>query len=515
MPRSLRLVAIVVLAALTQGGRLEAQAPSGSRYLALDHWAYEYIARLRERGYLGDLNPLAQPYRRLDVARGLAGLDPDTLGRPVAEWVRLLKQELAPELDRLAGRETPGYGFLVMAGGRGATSRRLDPTRPLGDGKAWPRYRAGGWLETGPVAAETRLYGDTYFRDDPDGIDPGFDPRAQKGGRTDNAYLSVALPFGAVEIGRLARNWSALGTRGLMLSDGATALPSVGFELADHRVSFRAFTAELDTVLGHKRYLSGHQLSYNGHGRWYVSLGEAMLYASSGDAFSLRYLNPVEFLFFDAENPPTDLTPNLVLNAEAWVRAGSLTLHGEFLLDDYDLIPAPDTSQAPARYGLDLGVTWARRTAPLTLSVAYRQVSSFAYRASRNYDAYTYLQRGLGDNYADYDRLTLGLEYVPPVRGLVLSPALLIQRQGEGDIRVPFPADAYNDFILAPSLFLGVREVTYRAALRGRYQPSRLFWLAWDLGPNQVRNKSHVVGASTTEFQATGEIGVRLEFPRR
>lgn len=165
------------------------------------------------------------------------------------------------------------------------------------------------------------------------------------------------------------------------------------------------------------------------------------------------------------------------------------------------------------RYGLDLGLVWAPPRAAATLGLEYRCVSSFAYRTFTHVDAYTFLERGLGDNFADYDRLTASVELSPPLRGLSLTPTFLVQRQGEGGIRDPFPAD-YTDFRASPSLFLGVRETTYRTAIRGRYQPLRQVWLSWDLGPNFVRNKSHVIGASTTEFEGTAEIGVRVDFPR-
>ena len=48
-------------------GGLGAQA---ARYLPTDHWTYEYIGRLRDRGMLTSLHPLVQPYRRIDIARG-------------------------------------------------------------------------------------------------------------------------------------------------------------------------------------------------------------------------------------------------------------------------------------------------------------------------------------------------------------------------------------------------------------------------------------------------------------
>ena len=68
----------------------------------MDSWTYEAIERLRSRAYLPGLNPLAQPYRRIDVAAELVDLDADTLQEPVAGWVRMLMGELAPELSRLS-----------------------------------------------------------------------------------------------------------------------------------------------------------------------------------------------------------------------------------------------------------------------------------------------------------------------------------------------------------------------------------------------------------------------------
>jgi hypothetical protein len=363
-------------------------------------------------------------------------------------------------------------------------------------------------VESGPLAIETRLYGDLYYNDDPDGLNPG----QGWGGRSDNAYLSLSLPRVTLSLGRFSRNWSALGTAGLMVSDVPTPYPSVAMDLVLGRVTFSAFTGELDTILGQKRYLSGHTLSYRRSQDFYVSFGETVLYASQRGGLSLRFLNPVELLLFDKDGEPADMTVNLMLNAEAWLRKGALTMHGEFLLDDFDVSGTPGLGRAPTRYGFDVTAKWVSPAQPLALSAEYRQVSSFAYRTSYGVDVYTYLQRGLGDNFADYDRLTATLEWTPPLHGLIVAPALLVQRQGEGGIREPFPATPPG-FFDSPSLFLGVRETTWRAALRGRYQPLRQLWFAWDVGPNVVHNKDHVVGASKTEFEGTGEVGVRLELP--
>ncbi len=477
-------------------------APTGSRYLPLDHWAYEYIARLRDRGYLGDLNPLVQPYRRLDVARGLAALNPDSLPRPLAEWVRMLKRELAPELNRVAGQDVRDYGFEVMAGGRGSTSQRLDPTRPTGDHGAWPWWRGGAWLETGPLAGETRLYGDTYFRSDPDGEDPGYHPRDYVGGKNDNAYLSVVFPFGALDVGRMARNWGLIGTPGLMISNVATPYPGIGMDVHLGRATFRAVTAELDTVGGAKRHITAQRFDY-AKGNLAFSLGEATLYVYPTPP--LRFLNPAELFFFDQSGGQ-----NLMLMAQMWVRTGAAAFYFDGLLDDIDI--SPETPKAePPQYGFTLGARLVSLPPWVEPGLEYQQIGAWTYRTPNYVDRYSYFNRGLGANYSDYDRFTVWADLYPPVPGLRVSPTALWQRQGEGNFRDSIPGGYYWG---RPALFYGVKETTLRLGLRGRYQPIRELWLGWDVGPNFTRNRAHVAGVKETSFQATGEIGVRLAFPR-
>ncbi len=520
-PVALRFVpqALFPLALLTVAAR--AQSPAvGSRFLPVDHWAYEYIERLGPRGYLPGLNPLVQPYRRLDVAREVSRLAPDTLREPVRGWVRMLREEFARELTTLSGQNETRFGLVAMAGTRGSTSHRLDPARPVGNDNLWPWWRGGGWVETGPLAAETRVYGDFYFRDDPDGYDPGFDPQVRRGGRTDNAYLSVALPFGTLEAGHFARNWGPLGSAGLMVSDVATPYPQIGLEVRAGRFALRSFAAELDTVGTAKRQMIAHRLDYTTEDLA-VSLGEATVYVHP--TLLLRFANPFELLVIDQNDLPPQ---NLMLNAQFRLRRGGLVLYGDALLDDIDL--SPTTPQAePPQYGFTVGARYAgsgaqsvadsahraRRTLPawIELGAEYQQVGAWTYRTPNYTDRYSYFNRGLGANYSDYDRLTLWADLYPPVEGLRLSPVALLQRQGEGNFRDSIPDGYYWG---RPALFWGVKETTLRLGLRGRYQPIRELWISWDVGPNFIRNRAHVTGVNETRFEAVGAIGVSLEFPR-
>ena len=491
----------------------QAGAPErASRNLPVGHWAYEPIYRLRSRGYLVNLNPLIQPYRRIDVARGLAALEPDALAGQVARWVRLLREEFRAEIDRIAGREARGWGLRFTAGARASTSQRLDVLRPVGNEGIWPRYSAAVWVESGHLALETRVLGDLYLNDDPDGLSLG----QGLGGRSDNAYLSLQLPHSAVTIGRLQRNWSALGTRGLMVSADPPAYSQLALELSLGRFTLTAFTGELDTVVGQKRYLAAQRVDYTTD-HFGLSLGQAILYASVTGGPQLRFLNPVELFFFEHTNEPKDVVPNLLLETQVWYQTNDFVVHAEGVLDDVDFDPEdplnPDNPvRFPARYAFAMGIRLLGLSDRVELTLDYERVSAFAYRTiGAATDRYTFLDRGLGPNFVDYDRVSVRSDIFTPLAGLRLTPALSVQRQGEGDLREPIPAVWRGE----PPFFLGIKETTYRLGLQGRYQPNRHYWIAWDIGANFVTDALHVRGADRTEFTGTLSAGVSLDLPLR
>ena len=496
---------LVFLLSASSAGPVSAQRPSGgSIRVATDHWANEYVARLRERGYLEALNPLVQPWRAGDIARGLQGLDPDTLSEPVRGWVLLLREEFG--WRKAAPGAVVRGGAAIAAGVRASTNQRLDALRPLGGEGAWPRFQAGGWAEMGPVAAAVRLLGDTYFGDDPDGLDPV----QRRGARTDLAYFVAEVPVGSIEIGRVSRNWSPVGVNGLMVSGAATSYPQLGLEIRGGRFTLRAFTGELETINERKRYMSAHRLDYE-TADLVLSFGESSLYTPESGGFSIRYLNPVEFLFFDQGTAPEDVGENLMLSGQVWWRLRPVVLTAEFLLDDIDVAPKTDPAE-PLVYALTASASVPVVLSWLGLVARYQQVSAWAYRAYTDTDQYSYLERGLGENFSDFDRLTVAADVFPPVSGLRLTPTFQFQRQGEGDFRDSIPNARYAG---EPALFLGVVERTLRASLRGRYQPVRFAWVGWDVGYNWIRNRDHVQDAANNLFSAVAEVGVRIDFPFR
>ena len=294
-----------------------------------------------------------------------------------------------------------------------------------------------------------------------------------------------------------------------MVSSVPTPYPQLAFELRQGRLTLRGFTGELETLDDSKRFLSAHRVDYH-TGDLVISVGESLLYAGR-DGLSLRFLNPLEFLFFDVDNAPIDnRTQNLMLDAQLWHRHGGVVFHVEVLLDDLDVIPG-ERDPEPTEYGFTIGSRFVSIAPWLELGIEYQQVASFTYRTPNVVDVYSFLDRGLGENFSDYDQLTLSADLFLPILGLRLTPLAQLLRQGEGDFRDSVPPR--DEFLASPALFLGVKQTTYRMGLRGRYQPNRYIWVAWELGENFIRNRNHVRGDNVSEFSAIAQLGVTVDFP--
>lgn len=492
---TLRGTLATLLLLAVAAGSAPAAPHLASRVLPLDHWAYDGIRLLRTAGYLETLNPLVQPYHRGEVASAVEELDPGALPAGLDHWGRLLREEFAGESE--------AWGAWLSGGARGATSRRLDPLRPLGDEDGWLFGRGGVWIVNGPLAAELGLRSDQFLDHDPDGLDPQW-----RFSRTETGYVEASAPHGSLLVGRLARNWSRLGTTSVLVSPVATTYAQIGFTATAGRFTVRSFLGELDSLNRHKRFLAAHRIDL----AWpdlVLTLGESILLAQEGGGLPLRHLSPVEVFFFDTDAEPKDIVQNLMLQSGFWLRRGSLEMYGEAMLDDIDIAPPAGQDAEPASYAFTLGARRTFRGALHAVGAEYTQVAAWAYRTPNEVDRYSFLGRGLGEEISDFDRLTLSADLFPPVPGLRLTPVAVLQRRGEGSFRAPVPdGDAYLE---SSTLFLGETETTRRLALRGRYQPRREVWVAWDLGLNDVTSPGHAAGESETGFEGAVEIGFRTD----
>ena len=191
------------------------------------------------------------------------------------------------------------------------------------------------------------------------------------------------------------------------------------------------------------------------------------------------------------------------------MRHGSAVFYGEALLDDIDVTPEDGQDPEPMSYALSLGARFYSLLPDGELEIQYRRVSAFAYR-TLPMDGWSYFDRGLGDPFSDYDRITLRASLFPGVPGLRLTPGFQFQRKGEGDLRIPLP-DSDEEYRANPSFLLGGVETTSRVMLQGHYQPTTTFFLEWDAGANFVTDADHQPGQKVTEFSGVFRLGLYFD----
>ena len=320
--------------------------------------------------------------------------------------------------------------------------------------------------------------------------------------QNDDAYLSTTYSLGTLFVGRMARNWAPVGDTGLMISNNPTTYPQLGFDIGAKGLRVRWLAGELDTAggqfTGQARFITSNEIEYRTD-QFAISIGEAKLVVSpSGLPFS--ELNPLALTFFEQDIVPVETTSNSELTGQLWVHSGPVTVSGEAMLDDIHLaghFPVRGAVSGAVQY--QPGIQW------LQIGADLRAVSAFCYWTTHGTDQWSTYGRGLGDNFSDYDRLTVRASIFPHVTGLRITPTLAFQQKGEGDFRMLFPT---QQFVISPSFFLGVKETTLRAALAGRYDPTPHFFASWDAGVNRITNANHQLGRTLTQFQGVANIGV-------
>lgn len=498
------LLAVSVLTAPVGGvASLQAQERS-SHYLYLGHWAYRYVDLLIARGRLPTLQPMVRPYRRLDVARAIAQAQMrGSLAESEIEWVGLLQAELAPELS---GRQSDSATVVVHGSGaigaQGLTQRHRDVFRPEGDEAAFGHLQLSGALDFPGVTAALRLRYDGWLINDPQFPDgkvveehPNFLGFLEFAGRAEDGYAEVQLPYVRLLAGRLERNWGPPGTEGLLVSDYSYSYDQIGYRLGSDRLAVTGFIAQLDEFSNFtKRWFAAHRLDWRVSDRLALGFGESVIWGGENRSFDFRMAMPIATWFVGGYGKDFVEGPNRnnsFIDVSVWWRpTAGLVTTAALMFDDFP------GGGSPLAHGVDLGLELPALTARLGLRIGYEQVGALTYRTVTEYERYAFREIGLGRDLADFDRLSVELDWVP-MSSLFLTPAVHVLRRGEGDFRDPWPIGVTND---GPVLFIGERETTMRLALRGQWLPRRLIWIDWDVGENFVWSADHVPGQRGNRF---------------
>jgi hypothetical protein len=229
-----------------------------------------------------------------------------------------------------------------------------------------------------------------------------------------------------------------------------------------------------------------------------------MIVAGADRNFESRYRNPLS-LGYLANTIGFGDRSNVMLGVDVrWQAFKRATLLAQLALDDFWY---NDRKRNRDRWALTLAAE-----GPLGANMAwhalYTQVSSLALRAFNPAENFTDGGVGVGRNFSDQDQLSLRVSM--PVRDhWLVSPELVLLRQGEGRINDPYPVPDANGVLATPALFIGVVERTYRAGvgLSGRSGP--LDQVA-NAGFHHVVNSGHQEGRTVNRFEGRIQAMLRL-----
>ena len=490
---------------LCYDGGLGPATRRASSYLPLEHWAYRYIDLLIARGRLTGLDPMVQPYRRIDVARAIyeAERNPD-LAAAERDWFRELKRELEREFHALADTSdsAPYVNGAVSGGTWAMTQRHRDVLRPEGERALFPFAAIEAAGEFPNVVAELRFRWDEWLLNDPQFPDgkvvenhPNFLGLFDFGARTEEGYLELQIPYLRALVGRTYRNWALPGADGLLVSGYSYSYDQVAYRVGVDCLNVIGFVAQLDEFPGSvKRYTSSHRLNWRPRANLALAVGESVIYGGENRSFDLRISNPISIWLvggFGEDYRDGPNSNNNFTELSAWWRPFDwLVTSLSLMIDDF---PGGGT---PAQYAGALGIQFPRLGSRWSLRFDYSQVAALTYRTAIDHQIFAFRDVGLGRDISDSDLFSLQLDWIPHY-SLILRPVVQVLRRGEGDFRDPWPDGVTQD---GPTLFIGEVETTARLALAGQWVPSTWVWLEWDIGQNFVQDAGNVPGANKSEF---------------
>ncbi len=508
-------------------------AAQSHRLIPLGDPAYATIERMQRRGHLLGLNPTVLPYDEAAVGEALARLVPSDLSPQEARWADRIRRRLRPTPERPPLRGQQAAATLEVGGGvRAINNGRLDPARPTGATDAtvsagsvrfFPLAVFQGSLDAGPLVAQLGARLDTFYPDDPDGLNVS---NVSVFLRNEESHVGAVGRIGEVRLGVVARQWGIPSGTGVFLSANPQPYDALTLRIGGERLAVRSIAAQLDAATLNfvdqtvsftgragdrsrepqiQRYLAGHRIDWR-PAPWITIAGvETMLYSGNGASLSLPALLPTSVLSFLNDGAPRNTENNGIVGGLLWVQRCNVTVTGQLAFDDFDLF----NGREPASIALTGQAVVAGLADRVDAGVDLTVVTARAYKSSLLEQSYVYALRNIGAPFSDTIDLRLfadaSIDDLLP--GLSIGPELRAVWQGEGSAVTPNPG---ND---APAILLGDAQRTLRAGIRADLSMP-FYFVRGSLGVNRVTNEGNVLGAASTRVVGVVEAGARIRLAR-
>ena len=476
-------------------------AQTGSAYIPMDHWTMPYIEHLVRAGVLQDPAPLTRPLRRHAVARALAVPDTAGIGTRGLEILRFLQTEFVDDTTRTR------YQVEFFAEGSAITHARRDPLRPAGEGGPHTRGGAHGWAVAGPLSLSHRTMWDTRLRDDPE-------YKGRKNlripGRIAEAYVSIETGPADIVFGNLDRNWGSPSQTGLLISNFPYSYDHLYAAFDTKYFGLQSLVSQLDEVpdslgITNQRYWVAHRAVFRPLRTVTLWIGQATLLSGASRQLDFWALNPLRLGNFSAQDENSQFGTNSFVEGTIRIALPSFPIAtATLLVDDIDVL---NTSNLPERLATNASVEGGLG-GRVTWGVYYTLVSNLAYRTFRFREHALRRNVGIAQNFSDFDQLT-ARTWVPAPLTSIVGVEVTLLRQGEGDIRTPFPAS----FQGVPFLFTGVVERTWRAAVSLDSHPIPNLFFSGALGLHVLQNSEHIPDVTATDVVGRVSVAYRFTVP--
>ena len=484
-----RATALATVQSLLAGALAAQASPS----LPLDDPRLPFLEYLFLRGDVRDPSPMARP---LNTGALLSALEETPRGTRAAASTMLvdrLRRSLRPPETETWWRAGPRIGVdAVTHGGR-------DPLHPIGDGGLHRFADLRLEARFGPGLFVARPTWERRLLEDPDYVPRGISTRPRSPWRFAEAYGAIQTRWLQVQYGQQARNWGPAELAGLGLSDWSYPRTELQVVAGNERLRIAAFSTQLlgdSTASGEpiNRYWAGHRFDVGLFRNLRLGFWETVVVAGRSRELEPAYRNPVILLVFPQFFGRED-KQNVLLGGDVqWRPSSGLLVEGQVALDDWTTDPAVTY---PNRWGVTVGVGGAFG-ARGTWRARYTTVTVTAYRTADSSEQHVEAGVGLGRGFPDNEAFILQTSWLVQSR-LLLSPELVVQRQGAARLTDPYPTG--QEAALLPTRLSGVIETTARLGL-GITLHAGPVALVGHAGVQRSRNDGHIVGRGATRFVA-------------
>ena len=460
-----------------------------STLLYTDHWAYNYIQLLQDRGYLRELYYSVKPYNRTDIAASLISVQDDQLPTSEKYWVTLLKDEFSLEIRILTEKND--------------NPEAITKFKTEFEAKSYSQHRHfenDAYLNpeihfsTEHIAISARGRIDNGLLNDPSYTGRKTD---LLGARLEDGY--GILYFGKINlfIGRIAQNWGPFPKQSLILSDNPYTYDQIGLNFMTKHVAFHSTFAKLNPTAYNSqqadRYFSAHRLDLKFNNGINLGFSETVIYGGPGQSIEFSYMSPFSIFMNTQTNDHKEANENLAF--DFYIPLGQFNLTGQILVDDFILDgpdrPAPNRKTSSDRLGFLLGILgndlimkhsqWAIR---------YERIGSYTYnvKQKRPWQSYTHDGRGLGSESNDHDTWEMNIKYFP-VPKWIFDMDASFSRQGSRSLSSNDFEDSTFVKLPFPS---GIIEKTVSLSAGTLYQHTRSVFAEARIGVDHVLNYNHI-----------------------